>query len=68
VFQRLRTLRKRLADADDVPAYVIFSDRTLWDMVDRHPRSMIEMLDVHGVGETKLERYGEQFLAALAGR
>jgi ATP-dependent DNA helicase RecQ len=68
VFQRLRALRKRLADAEDVPAYVIFSDRTLWDMVDRHPRSMIEMLDVHGVGETKLERYGEQFLAALAGR
>jgi ATP-dependent DNA helicase RecQ len=68
VFQRLRALRKRLADAEDVPAYVIFSDRTLWDMVDRHPRSMIEMLDVHGVGETKLERYGDQFLAALAGR
>jgi len=68
VFQRLRTLRKRLADAEDVPAYVIFSDRTLWDMVDRHPRSMIEMLDVHGVGQTKLERYGEQFLTALAGR
>jgi ATP-dependent DNA helicase RecQ len=68
VFQRLRTLRKRLADAEDMPAYVIFSDRTLWDMVDRHPRSLMEMLDVHGVGETKLERYGEQFLAALAGR
>lgn len=64
-FQRLRALRKRLADRHDVPAYVIFSDRTLWDMIDRRPRSLGEMLDVHGVGSTKLERYGDEFLAAL---
>jgi ATP-dependent DNA helicase RecQ len=66
-FQRLRTLRKRLADEHDVPAYVIFSDRTLWDMIDRRPRSLGEMLDVHGVGDAKLERYGAEFLAALDG-
>ncbi|MFW6085190.1 MAG: RecQ family ATP-dependent DNA helicase, partial [Gemmatimonadota bacterium] len=65
VFQRLRTLRKRLADEQDVPAYVVFSDRTLWDMIDRNPRSLVEMLQVHGVGEAKLERYGADFLAAL---
>ncbi|HSM09743.1 MAG TPA: RecQ family ATP-dependent DNA helicase, partial [Gemmatimonadota bacterium] len=64
-FQRLRALRKRLADHHDVPAYVIFSDRTLWDMIDRRPRSLGEMLDVHGVGSTKLERYGDEFLSAL---
>ena len=65
VFQRLRTLRKRLADEQDVPAYVVFSDRTLWDMIDRNPRSLVEMLQVHGVGEAKLERYGSEFLSAL---
>lgn len=64
-FQRLRSLRSRLATSQDVPAYVVFSDRTLWDMVDRRPRSLGEMLDVHGVGEAKLERYGADFLAAL---
>jgi len=66
-FQRLRAVRKRLADRQEVPAYVIFSDRTLWDMIDRRPRSLGEMLDVHGVGSTKLERYGGEFLAALHG-
>jgi ATP-dependent DNA helicase RecQ len=65
MFQRLRAVRKRLADRQEVPAYVIFSDRTLWDMIDRRPRSLGEMLDVHGVGSTKLERYGDDFLAAL---
>ncbi|MGI9038777.1 MAG: RecQ family ATP-dependent DNA helicase, partial [Gemmatimonadota bacterium] len=62
LFQRLRTLRKQLADRQDVPAYVVFSDRTLWDMVDQRPTSLGRMLDVHGVGEAKLERYGEAFL------
>ncbi len=64
-FQRLRALRKRLADRQDVPAYVVFSDRTLWDMIDRRPTTPEEMLDVTGVGEVKLERYGEAFLEAL---
>ena len=65
LFQRLRVLRKRLADEQDMPAYVIFSDRTLWDMIDRRPRSSTELLDVHGVGAAKLDRYGQDFLAAL---
>jgi ATP-dependent DNA helicase RecQ len=65
LFQSLRTLRKQLADRQDVPAYVVFSDRTLWDMVDQRPTSLGRMLDVHGVGEAKLERYGEAFLEVL---
>lgn len=65
LFQRLRTLRKQMADRQDVPAYVVFSDRTLWDMVDQRPTSLGRMLDVHGVGEAKLERYGEAFLEVL---
>ncbi len=66
-FQRLRMLRKRLADEQGVPAYVVFSDRTLWDMIDRRPTTPDEMLGVSGVGPAKLERYGEVFLAALRG-
>ncbi len=65
VFQRLRALRKELADRQDVPAYVVFSDRTLWDMIDRRPSTPDEMMEVTGVGEVKLERYGEVFLEAL---
>jgi ATP-dependent DNA helicase RecQ len=65
VFQRLRALRKELAERQDVPAYVVFSDRTLWDMIDRRPSTPEEMLRVHGVGQVKLERYGEAFLEAL---
>ena len=62
LFQTLRDLRKDLADRQGVPAYIVFSDRVLREMVDRHPRSPGEMLDVSGVGPAKLERYGEAFL------
>jgi ATP-dependent DNA helicase RecQ len=65
LFQRLRQLRKRLADAQDVPAYVVFSDKTLWAMAEDRPRTLGELLDVPGVGPAKLERYGAEFLAAI---
>jgi ATP-dependent DNA helicase RecQ len=65
VFQRLRALRKRLADERGVPAYVVFSDQVLWDLIDLRPRTRSEMLGVSGVGPAKLESYGDAFLAAL---
>ena len=64
-FDRLRALRKRLADAEGVPAYIVFSDAVLRQMAARVPRSREEMLALSGVGPVKLERYGEAFLAAL---
>ncbi|HKK08832.1 MAG TPA: ATP-dependent DNA helicase RecQ [Gemmatimonadota bacterium] len=64
-FERLRELRKRLADERGVPAYIVFSDRVLWGMIERSPSTPEEMLDVSGVGPAKLERYGEVFLEAL---
>ena len=67
LFQRLRTLRKRLADAQGVPAYIVFSDQVLWDMVESRPSTPAQLLDVPGVGPAKLERYGEAFLEALGG-
>ncbi|MEJ2318447.1 MAG: ATP-dependent DNA helicase [Gemmatimonadales bacterium] len=65
MFQRLRALRKRLADERGVPAYIVFSDQALWDMIDRRPTTRSEMLDVSGVGPAKLDQYGDAFLEAL---
>jgi ATP-dependent DNA helicase RecQ len=62
---RLRALRKSLADERGVPAYVVFSDKTLQDMAARRPRTRDELLEVHGVGQRKLELYGNLFLAEL---
>ena len=64
-FQRLRALRKELADARGVPAYIVFSDQVLWDLIDLQPRTPEEMLRVPGIGPAKLQQYGDVFLAAL---
>ncbi len=64
-FERLRKLRKRIADERSVPAYVVFSDATLLAMAERRPASEAEMRGISGVGPKKLEQYGELFLAEL---
>jgi superfamily II DNA helicase RecQ len=65
-FDRLRALRKRLADGEGVPAYIVFSDATLRAMAERVPRGRADLAMVPGVGPVKLERYGGAFLQALA--
>ncbi len=65
LFVTLKALRKQLADARGVPAYVVFSDATLRDMVAMHPRTPSDLLLVTGVGPKKLAVYGERFLQAL---
>ncbi len=65
LFARLRHLRKQLADAQDVPPYVVFSDATLLEMAQRRPTSDKELLQVNGIGATKLARYGEAFLTEV---
>jgi ATP-dependent DNA helicase RecQ len=67
LFERLRALRRQLADAEGKPAYIVFSDAVLKDMAARRPRTRDELLRVNGVGIAKLERYGDAFLAAIAG-
>ena len=67
LFERLRELRRTLAAEQQVPAYVVFADRSLADMAARKPASREELLGCHGVGQAKLERYGDAFLAAIAG-
>tara|TARA_B100001964_G_C14208468_1_gene589307 strand:+ start:115 stop:1920 length:1806 start_codon:yes stop_codon:yes gene_type:complete len=65
-FLELKALRLGLAQEKNVPAYVIFSDATLRDMVVKRPATRDQMLDVSGVGPTKFEAYGELFLAAIS--
>lgn len=61
----LKALRLRLAKQEDVPAYVVFSNASLSDMAARQPRTMLEFLEVSGVGQVKAQRYGQQFLDAI---
>jgi ATP-dependent DNA helicase RecQ len=63
----LKARRRELAEAQGVPAYVVFADRTLIDMATRKPDSLAALAECHGVGATKLERYGRAFLAVLNG-
>ncbi|MEX2650143.1 MAG: DNA helicase RecQ [Alphaproteobacteria bacterium] len=62
---RLKALRTRLAKEQDVPAYVVFADRTLIDMAARRPRTIEALRAVHGVGAAKLARFGAAFLQIL---
>jgi|GEM_PF-156627 len=67
LFEQLRALRREIADEQQVPAFVVFSDRSLIDIASRKPQSLEELLDCHGVGEAKLERYGDAFLRVITG-
>jgi ATP-dependent DNA helicase RecQ len=62
----LKTLRLRLAKERQVPAYVVFSDRTLIDMAERRPQDLDDFAEVNGVGAAKLKEFGQAFLSAIA--
>jgi ATP-dependent DNA helicase RecQ len=66
ILSGLKTVRSRIAREEQVPAYIVFSDRTLAELALRRPRSLNAFQDVRGVGPMKLERYGARFLAAIA--
>jgi ATP-dependent DNA helicase RecQ len=65
LFERLRTVRKTLADAAGVPPFVIFSDVALAEMAAYRPIDDEGFLRIHGVGAHKLERYGAEFLGEI---
>lgn len=65
LFQRLRKLRKRLADENSVPPYVVFSDKTLRAMARRRPQTEDQLIELPGVGPVKVKRYGEVFLSEI---
>ena len=66
LWNALRAKRRELADAQDVPPYVIFHDATLMAMVEARPRNHQQLSRISGVGERKLDLYGDEFLAVLA--
>ena len=66
LFDLLRTRRTELAAAKRMPPYRIFSDSTLLEMAERKPMTRDELLEVSGVGEYKMKRYGQDFLDVIA--
>ncbi len=67
LWEALRECRQRLAAEHAVPPYVIFHDKTLAEMIAVKPRNAAELLEISGIGQAKLERYGDEFLAVLHG-
>ncbi|QHS23327.1 DNA helicase RecQ [Virgibacillus sp. MSP4-1] len=65
LFEQLRTLRKQLADDEGVPPYVVFSDATLKEMTMYYPEDQNRLLAIKGVGQAKLDKYGEIFIEAI---
>jgi ATP-dependent DNA helicase RecQ len=68
LFESLRTLRKRLADEAGMPPYIIFNDASLWDMAQRQPTTLQEFSTIVGVGQSKLAKYGGQFVELIRER
>lgn len=65
LFAKLKNLRKRIAEEDEVPPFVIFTDLTLAEMARNLPQNDADFLDINGVGDSKLRRYGERFMALI---
>lgn len=66
LFEALRQLRLQIAKEESVPPYIVFADKTLIDMCEKLPQNEEEMLDVSGVGQNKLKKYGQRFLQEIA--
>jgi ATP-dependent DNA helicase RecQ len=66
LYLQLKALRKTIADARSVPAYIVFSDATLVQLAEHRPQNESELLKIPGVGPKKVELYGPQFLALLS--
>ena len=65
LWEQLRTLRRTLAEAQDVPAYIIFNDKTLMEMLHHRPTTAAEFERINGVGQKKLEKYSKPFMDLL---
>jgi len=64
-FETLRAFRLTLAESQGVPPYIIFHDTTLHEMAALRPATLEQLAEISGVGEKKLERYGEKFLQVI---
>lgn len=68
LFEKLRALRLELAQEQNMPPYIIFSDKTLQELAQKKPKNLVELLQIKGVGQNKLDKYGKRFLALLNGQ
>jgi ATP-dependent DNA helicase RecQ len=67
LFEKLRVVRRELADERNVPAYVIFSDASLREMAQKYPRSREEFAGISGVGQQKLTAFSHRFIDEIKG-
>ncbi len=65
LFKKLKGTRMKLADENNVPPYIIFSDKTLYEMANEKPQFENELLNISGVGQVKMEKYGDDFLFTI---
>lgn len=65
LFSKLRALRKQIADEEDIAPFIVFNDATLIDLARIKPKSLNAMLNVSGIGDSKLTRYGQSFLTLI---
>jgi len=65
LFEKLKDARQLMAKKRRVPAYVIFHDKTLIELADRRPQSFEEMLEINGIGESKLKKFGQTLLDVI---
>ena len=65
LFSALRSLRKEIADAEDIPPFIIFNDATLSELARKKPQNKHQMLQITGIGDIKLARYGQPFLQVI---
>lgn len=65
LWHALKACRKRLADEHQVPPYVVFHDATLMEMVHKRPTDKQALLNISGIGDSKLERFGDDFIEVL---
>ena len=65
LFRQLAQLRKELANADKVPPYMVFHDKTLHEMASKMPANLLAMGNISGVGQAKLDKYGPAFLDVI---
>ena len=65
LLEALRALRKSISDEENIPPYVVFHDATLGELIEQRPSSLGEMLDITGIGQAKLQKYGQKILSVL---
>ena len=68
LYEELRELRRQLADGRNIPAFMVFSDKALRGMARQRPLTQTAFLQVHGVGMTKLDQFGESFMSVIRSR